>query len=430
MIDLRKLKINEKGNLEIGGVDATELAKEYGTPAYIMDEEQILQNCRAFKSSIDKHYDGLAVYASKAFNCLEMCRIIKREGLGIDVVSGGEMYTALKAGINAEVIVFHGNNKIYSELKQAVEIGIGRIVVDNLGELKTLENIAKTLGKKANIMLRLKPGIDVHTHEYIKTGQIDSKFGFSIETGEAFYAVKQAVQNENLNLVGVHCHIGSQIFEITPFADAAEIMLNFMHKVQKELKYKLRDLNLGGGFGIRYTLDDDPPKYAEYMEQVYQRIEKVCKKLNLDVPYILIEPGRAIVGEAGVTIYTVGNVKNIPNYRTYVSVDGGMTDNPRYALYSAKYTALVANKMNEDADFVATLAGRCCESGDLLGEGMLMQQPEAGDIIAVFSTGAYNYSMASNYNKIPKAPVVFVNSGKSRLVVKGQSYEDMCRLEI
>lgn len=423
---------NEKGNLTVGGVDATELVKEYGTPLYVMDERTIRGHCRTFQKSIEDNYggNGLTVYASKAFNCKEMCRIIKDEGLGIDVVSGGELYTALSVDFPPERIVFHGNNKTEEEIKTALEAGVGRIVVDNLFELRTIEQMAQRLNKNAGVMIRIKPGIDAHTHNFIRTGQIDSKFGFALETGEAFGAVKEVLEQKNVTLKGVHCHIGSQIFEIEPFKAAAEVMLGFMAKVKEELCYEIKELNLGGGFGIRYLIDDDAKLYKTFMEQVSITVKETCKRLKLNIPFIMIEPGRAIVGPAGTTLYTIGAVKTIPGIRNYVSVDGGMTDNPRYILYQSEYSIAVANKIDEPADYVATIAGRCCESGDLIQEDAKIQTPEAGDILAVFCTGAYNYSMASNYNRVPRPAVVMIKDGKPRLIIKRESYEDMVKNDI
>ncbi len=423
---------NEKGNLTVGGVDATELVKEYGTPLYVMDERTIRGHCRTFQKSIEDNYggNGLTVYASKAFNCKEMCRIIKDEGLGIDVVSGGELYTALSVDFPPERIVFHGNNKTEEEIKTALEAGVGRIVVDNLFELRTIEQMAQRLNKNAGVMIRIKPGIDAHTHNFIRTGQIDSKFGFALETGEAFGAVKEVLEQKNVTLKGIHCHIGSQIFEIEPFKAAAEVMLGFMAKVKEELSYEIKELNLGGGFGIRYLIDDDAKLYKTFMEQVSITVKETCKRLKLNIPFIMIEPGRAIVGPAGTTLYTVGAVKTIPGIRNYVSVDGGMTDNPRYILYQSEYSIAVANKIDKPADYVATIAGRCCESGDLIQEDAKIQTPEAGDILAVFCTGAYNYSMASNYNRVPRPAVVMIKDGKPRLIIKRESYEDMVKNDI
>lgn len=423
---------NEKGNLTVGGVDAAELVKEFGTPLYVMDERTIRGHCCTFQKSIEDNYggNGLTVYASKAFNCKEMCRIIKDEGLGIDVVSGGELYTALSVDFPPERIVFHGNNKTEEEIKTALEAGVGRIVVDNLFELRTIEQMAQRLNKNAGVMIRIKPGIDAHTHNFIRTGQIDSKFGFALETGEAFSAVKEVLEQKNVTLKGVHCHIGSQIFEIEPFKAAAEVMLGFMAKVKEELCYEIKELNLGGGFGIRYLIDDDAKLYKTFMEQVSITVKETCKRLKLNIPFIMIEPGRAIVGPAGTTLYTVGAVKTIPGIRNYVSVDGGMTDNPRYILYQSEYSIAVANKIDEPADYIATIAGRCCESGDLIQEEAKIQTPEAGDILAVFCTGAYNYSMASNYNRVPRPAVVMIKDGKPRLIIKRESYEDMVKNDI
>lgn len=423
---------NDKGHLTIGGVDAVDLANKYGTPLYVMDERTIRGHCRTFQQSIDDNYGGkgLAVYASKAFNCKEMCRIIKDEGLGIDVVSGGELYTALSVDFPPEKIVFHGNNKTEEEIKLALESGVGRIVVDNLTELRTIEKMAAELNKNPGVMIRIKPGIDAHTHNFIRTGQIDSKFGFALETGEAFEAIKEVLEQKNVTLKGVHCHIGSQIFEIDPFKAAAEVMLGFMVKVKKELSYEIKELNLGGGFGIRYLIDDDAKLYKTFMEQVSVTVKETCKRLGLNIPFIMIEPGRSIVGPAGTTLYTVGAVKTIPGIRNYVSVDGGMTDNPRYILYQSEYSIAVANKIDKPSDYIATIAGRCCESGDLVQEDAKIQTPEPGDILAVFCTGAYNYSMASNYNRVPRPPVVMIKDGESRVIIKGESYEDLVKNDL
>ena len=408
---------NDKGHLTIGGVDAVDLANKYGTPLYVMDERTIRGHCRTFQQSIDDNYGGkgLAVYASKAFNCKEMCRIIKDEGLGIDVVSGGELYTALSVDFPPEKIVFHGNNKTEEEIKLALESGVGRIVVDNLTELRTIEKMAAELNKNPGVMIRIKPGIDAHTHNFIRTGQIDSKFGFALETGEAFEAIKEVLEQKNVTLKGVHCHIGSQIFEIDPFKAAAEVMLGFMAKVKKELSYEIKELNLGGGFGIRYLIDDDAKLYKTFMEQVSVTVKETCKRLGLNIPFIMIEPGRSIVGPAGTTLYTVGAVKTIPGIRNYVSVDGGIA---------------VANKIDKPSDYIATIAGRCCESGDLVQEDAKIQTPEPGDILAVFCTGAYNYSMASNYNRVPRPPVVMIKDGESRVIIKGESYEDLVKNDL
>jgi diaminopimelate decarboxylase len=425
----KNLSVNEKGNLAIGGVDTVDLAKKYQTPLYVMDEDLIREHCRSFKKSIDSYYGGagLVCYASKAFCCKAMCRIVNEEGLGLDVVSEGELYTALSVNFPTEKICFHGNNKTDEELQLAVDSNVGRIIVDNVFELRRLNDIAGRSGKKANIMFRIKPGIDAHTHDFVKTGQIDSKFGFALETGEAFEAVKLAISLNNINYAGVHCHIGSQIFDIDPFVHAAEVMLNFIAKVKNELNFEIKELNLGGGFGIKYVPSDNPAEYDKYMEKVSVKVKEICRELGINLPFILIEPGRSIVAPAGITLYTVGGIKEIPNIRTYVSIDGGMCDNPRYALYKSKYDAVVANKAGMDKTSVVTIAGKCCESGDLIGEGMGIQPVEVGDIIAVLATGAYNYSMSSNYNRIRKPAVVMVSKGADRVIVKRETLEDIIR---
>ncbi len=426
------ISINESGHLTVGGADTVELAKQYGTPAYVFDENEIRKNLREFKKSIDEYYggNGHVSYASKAFCCKEMCRICMSEGAGIDVVSGGELYTALSVGFPSEDIIFHGNNKTPEELEAAVDNNVGRIVVDNITELETLNRIAAERGKTAGIMFRIKPGIDAHTHDFIKTGQIDSKFGFALETGEAMQAVKAALSMTNVKLRGLHCHIGSQIFDIDPFELAAKVMLNLYKEIKEQTGVELAELNLGGGFGIKYLEDECPKPYAEYMKNVSAVVKEQCESLGLNMPHILIEPGRSVVGAAGITLYTVGAVKEIPDIRTYVSVDGGMADNPRYALYHADYEVVCANKAAEERSETVTVAGKCCESGDLIQENTKLQSVQPGDILAVLSTGAYNYSMASNYNRIPKPPVIMVKDGEARIVVKRESYEHVAECDV
>lgn len=426
------LSVNDEGHLTVGGADTVALAEQYGTPLYVMDEELIRANCRSFKGSIDKYYDGkgLVCFASKAFCCKAMCRLVMEEGLGLDIVSIGELYTALSVGFPPEKLYFHGNNKTDEELSYALENGVGHIVVDNICELRRLNELAEQSGKTANIMFRIKPGIDAHTHSFIMTGQIDSKFGFALETGEAFEAVKAALACGHIRLAGLHCHIGSQIFDIDPFVRAAEVMLGFIEKIKNELDFDIEQLNLGGGFGIKYTDDDNPVGYDKYMEKVSSRVKEICLEKNLKLPFIVIEPGRSIAAPAGVTLYTVGAKKEIPGIRTYVSIDGGMCDNPRYALYQSKYDAVVANKASLDKTETITLAGKCCETGDLIGEGMKIQPVEPGDTVAVLATGAYNYSMSSNYNRIPKPAVVFVSGGSSRVAVKRETLDDIVRNDI
>jgi len=426
------LNVNSAGHLTIGGADTVELARQFGTPLYVFDEATIRNTMREYNASMKKFYNGagLVAYASKAFSCKEIYRIAKDEGCGIDVVSAGELYTALSVDFPAEKIFYHGNNKTVSELVYAIESGVGRIVVDNLTELERISEIAASQNKVVPILIRVKPGIDAHTHDFIRTGQIDSKFGFALETGEALEAVKYIKEHKSVELKGIHCHIGSQIFEVSPFELAAEVMVGFMNTVKQETGIILTELNLGGGFGIKYVPENDPVPYMGYMELVSKVVHDACEKHGLDIPFIVIEPGRSIVGPAGITLYTVGGVKDIPNIRTYVSVDGGMTDNPRYILYQSVYEALVANKAAQPKDAVVTLAGRCCESGDLVGEGMSIQRPEVGDVVAVLATGAYNYSMASNYNRVPRAAAVMVKDAQARLIIRRESMEDLVKNDI
>lgn len=426
------LKVNEQGHLEISGCDTVRLAEQYGTPLYVMSEDEIRDTCRRYVASFAKNYNGNGkpIYASKAFSCKEIYRIVLSEGLDVEVVSGGELYTALQAGVPGSQIHFQGNNKSTGELTMAIENGVGDIVVDNMEELHRVEMLSGERNMVTPISFRIKPGIDAHTHEFIRTGQIDSKFGLDLASGEAMEALRQAKEMEHVSVKGLHCHIGSQILETEPFVHAAEVMLQFFAKIQEELGMTLDTLNLGGGFGIHYTEQDDAIPYEEYMEAVSAMVHSKCQELGLKLPRIYIEPGRSIVGEAGITLYTVGNIKEIPHVRNYVTIDGGMFENPRYALYQSSYTCLVANKASQPADYIATIAGKCCESGDLIQEHTPIQKPEVGDILAVLSTGAYNYSMASNYNRNLKPACVMVSQGESRIVIKGETYEDLIRNDV
>lgn len=426
------LTVNTEGHLCIGGADTVTLAKTHGTPLYVMDENMIRENCRGYERVISEEYGGrgLICYASKALSCKELYRIVHAEGLGCDVVSGGELYTALQAGMPAEKIVLHGNSKTNSELQMAVSHDVGRIVCDNLPELKRLDQIAGAAGKTVSVMLRIKPGIDAHTHDFVKTGQIDSKFGFALETGEAMQAVKTASLYPNLRLVGLHCHIGSQILDTEPFAEAARVMVRLMDQVRSELNITLPELNLGGGPGIRYTEEDDPKQFGEIVRAILSALKGICTELDFPAPFVLFEPGRSIVGGAGLTLYTVMAKKVIPNIRSYVLVDGGMCDNPRYALYHSTYEALIANKADQPRSERVTIGGKCCESGDLIGEDMPLQSAEEDDILAVLATGAYNYSMASNYNRNPRAEIVMVRDGEARTVVKRETYADIVKNDI
>lgn len=426
------LSVNEAGHLTIGSADTVELARTYGTPLYVFDEGTIRDTLRQYKGSIDRYYGGkgLVAYASKAFACKGDLPHRGKRGLRHRRRLPGELYTALSVGFPVEKIFYHGNNKTVEELTYAIEHNVGRIVVDNLTELERISAIAISQNKVVPILLRIKPGIDAHTHNFVRTGQIDSKFGFALETGEALDAVRYALTHPGVALKGIHCHIGSQIFEIDPFECAAEVMIGFMAAVRDETGLILTELNLGGGFGIKYVPENDPVPYQDYMEKVSGMVHTTCRKYGLETPFIAIEPGRSVVGSAGITLYTVGGVKVIPNIRTYVSVDGGMTDNPRYILYQSQYEAVLANRAADPKDSVITLAGRCCESGDLVGEGMPIQSPKVNDIIAVLATGAYNYSMASNYNRVPRPAAVMVRDGQAREIIRRESMEDLVRNDL
>jgi diaminopimelate decarboxylase len=424
--------VGKNGHLFISGCDTEELASRFGTPLYVMDEDMVRRSCALYRDSLDRYYggNGMALYASKALCCKEMCRIAASEGLGLDVVSGGEIYTAVSAGVDPAKLHFHGNCKTPAEIDYALEAGVGRFIVDNIEELSLIDSAARKKNVQAKCLLRIKPGIDAHTHDFIRTGQIDSKFGFALETGEAENAVKCAMTYKNIELVGAGCHIGSQIFETAPFIAAAQVMIDFIADMRFKYGAKLCELDLGGGFGIKYVSSDDPLPYYEYMRVVSEAVKEKCSDRGIELPYILLEPGRSIVGEAGVTLYTVGSVKTIPGVRTYIAVDGGMTDNPRCALYGARYEAVAAQRAGGERTLHARIAGRCCESGDIVTEEADIQPVAAGDIIAVFSTGAYNYSMASNYNRVPRPAMVTVHDGKAKLIIKRETYEDIVRNDI
>lgn len=421
----------EENNLIIGGIKASKLAEKYGTPLYVMDEQLLIDKCREYVKSFRVNEDNNRVaFAGKAFLTIEMCKLINNEGLYLDVVSGGELYTAYKAEYPMDKIYFHGNNKTLDEIELGIKLGVGRFVVDNLWEMSKINEIAEKYNKKQKIYLRLTPGIEAHTHDYIKTGQIDSKFGFAPVENIIMDAVKTALSLDNIILVGLHCHIGSQIFETEPFKDAAEVMLNFINEIKQETGHIIEELDLGGGFGIYYSNGDIPRETQEYCKVILDSVDEVCNKLRLKKPILTIEPGRSIVANAGTTLYTIGSIKEIPSVKKYVAVDGGMADNIRPALYGAKYEALVANKAEEIQNNRVTIAGKCCESGDILINDIDIQNAESGDILAVLSTGAYGFSMASSYNKLLRPAVIFVRNGESKIVVKRQSYEDLIREEI
>lgn len=419
-------KINDQGHLEIGGCDTTELKAQYGTPLYIVDEQSVRNRCReyidAFKASGLKFQ---VAYASKAFCTMAMCRLAEEEGMSLDVVSDGELYTALQAGFPVERIHFHGNNKTPEEIEMAIDAAIGCFVVDNIVELHMLQAIAAEKNKKVNILLRVTPGVEAHTHEYISTGQTDSKFGFDIGNGSAYEAVKLAEAQANIQLLGIHSHIGSQIFEVDGFQMAVQRVADFAASVKEGLNVTFKVVNLGGGFGIRYVDGDTPLHVSEYVKAITDAVKVHFADLSTELPEIWVEPGRSIVGEAGTTLYTIGTSKDIPGVRKYVAVDGGMTDNPRPALYDSKYEALIANRANEKPEETVSIAGKCCESGDMLIWDLELPKAATGDLLAVSCTGAYNYSMASNYNRIRKPAVVFVKDGQSRLVVRRESLADI-----
>ena len=432
MILYNHLDINEKGHLTIDGADAVELAREYGTPTYILCENVIRENCRTFLNAAREYFgaDALPLYASKALSFTGVYKIAKEEGMGVDCVSGGEIYTALSAGFPAEKIYFHGNNKTDADLAYALDSGVGTIVVDNKEELDALSRITTERGVTQRILVRITPEIDPHTHRAVVTGNIDSKFGSPITTGAAMEMVRAALSAEGVSFEGIHCHIGSQIFDLEPFSDAADIMVRFIADIKRECGVTVRELNLGGGLGVPYTEYDRKINYAEAIRGIASIVTGYCEKHGISMPRVILEPGRALVAAAGVTLYTVGSVKNIPEFRTYVSIDGGMPDNPRYALYGSKYTFLIANRADAPKSERVTVAGRCCESGDLLGENVELQTAQRGDILAVLTTGAYNYSMASNYNRLPRPPIVMVKDGTARLAVKRETYSDLCRNDI
>ncbi|EGS9999295.1 diaminopimelate decarboxylase [Clostridium perfringens] len=420
----------EGNELYVGGLKASALSKEYGTPLYVIDEELVRSNCRRYYNAMKCEERGNRVtYAGKAFINMSMCNLVNEENLYLDVVSGGELYTAYKAGFPLERIYFHGNNKSDYEIDLGVRLGIGRFIVDNIHELEVLNSIAQEYGRVQKVYLRITPGVEAHTNEYIKTGQLDSKFGFPVIGDTVYDAIKRAMELEYIELNGLHCHIGSQIFDLEPFEDTTEIMLNLINDIKETLGYEIKELDLGGGFGIYYTEGDKPKEIEEYCSVIINKADEICRKLNMNVPILSIEPGRSIVGNAGLTLYTVGAIKEIPNIRKYVSVDGGMSDNIRPALYSANYESLIANRVFDNSKEIVTVAGKCCESGDVLLNSIEMPRMETGDILAIMSTGAYGHSMANNYNRIPKAAVVSVSNGISKVMCKRETYEDLLRNE-
>ncbi len=425
------LSINEQGHLTIAGHDTVTLAEEYGTPLYVMDEARIRQRCRVYKEALSKLTPGShPLYASKALSTMGMYKIMQEEGMGIDVVSSGEIHTAVKAGFPMSEAYFHGNNKTDFDIAFAMDSGVGCFVCDNHDEIIALNEEAVRRGITQRILIRLTPGIDPHTHEKISTGKVDSKFGVAIETGQAEELIVETLKLPGLQLDGFHCHIGSQTFDIVPFCDAAVLMLKFIAHMKDVCGYEPKILNLGGGMGVPYIENTDTIDYGVNIAQIGESIDRICKEFGLNTPAILMEPGRSIVADSGITLYTVGATKEIPGYKNYVSIDGGMTDNVRYALYQADYTVLLADRMNDTADYTCSIAGRCCESGDMIQEGVTLPRPTRGEIIAVLTTGAYNYSMASTYNRIPRPAMVLIGENGPYVSVARETLDDLIAKDV
>jgi len=424
------ITVGQNGHLYFAGQDTVELAKQYGTPLYLMDEDKIRESCRVYTEAFKKHFGDNArpLYASKA-NCFKrIYEIMREENMGIDVVSSGEMYTAIQAGYDLSHAYFHSNNKTDADIAYGMDNGIGYFVADNVEEIKAIEAEAGRRGIRQKVLLRLTPGIDPHTYEAIATGKVDSKFGSAIETGQAEEITVFTLAQPHVELMGFHCHVGSQVFGEDIFERAAVVMLEFIADMKAKHGYMAPQLDLGGGYGVRYVESDPYLDVDTKVGQVAAAIKETCKRLDIEMPEIHMEPGRSIVAAAGMTLYTCGTVKKIPGYKNYVSIDGGMPDNPRFALYGSAYTCLVANKMNEECDFVASIVGRCCESGDIIQEGVSVPSSVGrGDTVAVCTTGAYNYSMASNYNRLPRAPIVMLRGGnESYVAVRRETFADLC----
>ena len=424
--------VNGKGHLTFAGQDTVELAGKYSTPLYLMDEDRIRHNCRVYKQAMTSHFGegSFPIYASKAACFKRMYVIMQEEGLGVDVVSVGEIYTAYCAGFDMEKVYFHSNNKTEYDIAFAMEHGVGCFVADNLEELQGIQEEAAKRGITQRVLLRLTPGIDTHTYEAVNTGKVDSKFGVAIETGQAEELLCFALELKNVKLEGFHCHIGSQVFDADTFLRGSDIMMEFMAMAAEKYGFITEVLDLGGGYGVRYTEGDPVFDMGESIGEVARRVKENGERLGIELPKVIMEPGRSIVADAGMTLYTAGAIKRIPGYKNYVSVDGGMTDNPRYALYGSEYTLFAANRMNEENKITADVVGRCCESGDIIQPQVTLPEIRRGDIIAVCTTGAYNYSMASRYNRIPVPPVVMLRDGGSYVAVKGETLEDIIRNDI
>lgn len=416
--------------LYIDGVSSIELAEKYGTPLYVYSYSEIESQINALKEQFTDKYENTRIaYASKAFNCIAMCQIMQKLGVCLEVVSGGELFTAQKAGFNMENVEINGNNKLISELEYAIDLGIGRIVVDGLTELDLIENICKEKNKKVKILFRITPGVDSHTNEKISTGKLDSKFGIPIDEDVLYPQIQKAIKSEYVDFLGFHFHVGSQLFDNTAHLLATDIILEIVQKVKEKYDYDIKELNLGGGFGATYTTEQRK-SYSYFLDPMMKKIDNFFQKINVKRPAIVIEPGRSIVAESGIQLYKVGQIKDIKDIRKYVSIDGGMPDNIRPSLYDAKYDAMVANKAEEKSDDVVTICGKCCESGDILIKDIKLPTVKRDDIIAIFTTGAYGYSMSSNYNKLTIPAVVMIKDGKSFEIIKRQSYEDMIKNEM
>ena len=426
------LSVNSQGHLCFAGWDTLKLANMYGTPLLLMDEDRVRARCRTYRDAMQAYLPAGShpLYASKALSMKRMYEIVQQEGFGVDVVSPGELYTALQAGFPAENIYFHGSSKTDEDIRFAIENRVGCFVCDNADELEAIDREAERQGVCQKLLLRLAPGIDPHTHQKINTGRVDSKFGVAIETGQAEQLVKQALEKKNVQLLGYHCHVGSQLMDEALFCDSATNMLTFIADIGKKYGFLPELLNLGGGMGVPYTAEQPQVDYAGNIRLVGEYIRRLCDQLGLEPPVILMEPGRSIVADAGITLYTVTGTKEIPGFKNYVNVDGGMTDNPRYTLYQSPYTVYHAGKMGETADFLCTVAGRCCESGDLIQENVKIPRPVRGDTLAVLTTGAYNYSMASHYNRIPRPPVVMVSGGNTYVAVRRERLEDLLNCDL
>lgn len=420
--------VDDGGHLVVGGIRATDLAKAYGTPLYVLDRGDIRRRMRRYQAALAP-YGGTMAYAGKAFLPKAMVRVVQAEGTLLDVVSAGEFHAAVQGGMDPERMLLHGNGKSSAELAAALSGRVGRVVVDSLEELERLSDLAAALGVRPRVLLRLTPGVAAGAHHAIQTGGHDSKFGLGIEDGQAHKATAQALQSADLELVGFHCHIGSQILETRPFAEATDAMLSFARAMDREFGFWPRELDLGGGLGVRYVPTDDPPTIEEHVEATAARVQRFCEATAHAMPRVILEPGRAIVAEAGVTLYTVSDRKEVPHVRTYVAVDGGMGDNPRPALYGSQYVAVVADRVYDVAPEAVTLVGRYCESGDVLIEEAALSRPRAGDVVAVLTTGAYTHSMASTYNRVPRAAVVFVEDGRVQRAVRRETYDDLLSLD-